>query len=72
MVYTHIIMTSNLTGREKVVAALVAQGLTSVDIAKVLGISKRTVDKHRLSLNHKLGCRRDQLKEKLKEVNLGN
>jgi DNA-binding CsgD family transcriptional regulator len=45
-----------LTPRELQVLHLVADGLTSRAIAHRLRISARTVDKHRESIHHKLGC----------------
>jgi non-specific serine/threonine protein kinase len=44
-----------LTGREKQVAALAAQGLTNREIATSLGLSKRTVDNHLHRVFEKLG-----------------
>jgi DNA-binding NarL/FixJ family response regulator len=44
-----------LTQREREVARLVAKGLTSDEIAKKLGIGRRTVESHRANLGHKLG-----------------
>lgn len=35
-----------LTGKQRQVMALVAQGLTNEEIAEVLGLSKRTIDAH--------------------------
>ncbi len=45
----------NLTRREIEVLKLVAEGYTSPRIAKLLGISPKTVDKHRANLMKKLG-----------------
>ena len=44
-----------LTAREREVAALVAQGLTSRAIAAALSLSERTVEKHIANLMAKLG-----------------
>lgn len=44
-----------LTGREREVLTLVAQGKTSREIAKTLGISSRTVESHRARIMEKLG-----------------
>jgi DNA-binding NarL/FixJ family response regulator len=46
-----------LTGREREVLQLVAEGNTNRQIAKVLGISIKTVEKHRFSLMDKLNVR---------------
>ncbi len=46
-----------LSGREREVLALIAEGHTNGKIGKVLGISAKTVDKHRASLMEKLGIR---------------
>ncbi|MFK0270456.1 LuxR C-terminal-related transcriptional regulator [Pseudomonas asiatica] len=45
----------SLTAREREVAALLVDGLTSKEAAKRLGISHRTVDIHRCSLLKKYG-----------------
>jgi len=44
-----------LTAREQQVFALVAQGLSSKEIARRFGISPRTVEIHRARVLHKLG-----------------
>ena len=49
--------TSPLTLREKEILALVADGLTSKNIAKRLGLSVLTIDTHRANLMTKLGVR---------------
>ena len=46
-----------LTTREKEILALVAEGLTSKDIARRLDLSVLTVDTHRANLMNKLGVR---------------
>lgn len=49
--------TAGLTGRERQVAKLMAEGLTSKQIARALGISPRTVDVHRARLMEKFGAK---------------
>jgi two-component system response regulator NreC len=44
-----------LTEREKDVLALIGEGKTNSEIAQILSISTKTVDKHRASLMRKLG-----------------
>jgi non-specific serine/threonine protein kinase len=44
-----------LTGREREVAALIAQGKTNREIAQELVLSKRTVEKHAANILSKLG-----------------
>jgi two-component system, NarL family, response regulator NreC len=46
-----------LSGREREVLQLAAEGLTNVEIAKRLTIGKRTVETHRANLIRKLGLR---------------
>lgn len=46
-----------LTPREEEVVKLIAEGYTSRDIAKTLGISVKTVDRHRANVLQKLGVR---------------
>jgi PAS domain S-box-containing protein len=46
-----------LSPREREVVALVAQGLTSKEMARQLGLSPRTVEMHRARLRLKLGAR---------------
>ncbi len=46
---------TTLTGREHEILALVAHGLTSRSVARELGISTRTVERHRTHLMTKLG-----------------
>jgi len=48
---------SELTARESQILALVADGHTSREIADMLVISPRTVERHRENLRHKLGLR---------------
>jgi DNA-binding NarL/FixJ family response regulator len=43
-----------LTGREREVLGLLAEGLRSNEIAEVLSLSKRTVDRHRSNIMEKL------------------
>lgn len=47
---------SNLTGREREVAARLLEGLTSKEIGKMLGISHRTVEIYRARLMRKYGA----------------
>ncbi|HEX3328617.1 MAG TPA: response regulator transcription factor [Gaiellales bacterium] len=49
--------TAVLTGRESQILALIADGHTSREIAGMLVISPRTVERHRENLRHKLGLR---------------
>jgi len=44
-----------ITGREREILLLLAQGLSNKRIAQKLDISVRTVETHRLSLRRKLG-----------------
>ncbi len=48
---------SALTGRERQVLALSAQGLRNKQIGQALGISPRTVEIHRLGARKRLGVR---------------
>lgn len=48
---------SEMTGRERQVAKMMAEGLTSKEIARGLGISPRTVDVHRARLLEKFSAR---------------
>jgi DNA-binding NarL/FixJ family response regulator len=48
---------SNLSPREKEILQLIAEGYTSVEIAKMLFISEKTVEKHRAKLMEKLNVR---------------
>jgi two-component system response regulator NreC len=49
---------SSLTEREREVLRLVAEGYSNVGIASHLGISRKTVDSHRMHLMDKLGLHR--------------
>ena len=46
---------SRLTGREAQILGLVAQGLTTKEIARTLAISPRTIETHRTHIGEKLG-----------------
>ena len=46
-----------LTPRELEVVKLIAEGLTSDEVAEELSISSKTVDRHRANLLEKLGMR---------------
>jgi DNA-binding NarL/FixJ family response regulator len=46
-----------LTGREAQILSLIADGHTSREIAEMLVISPRTVERHRENLRHKIGSR---------------
>lgn len=46
-----------LTDRQRQILALVAQGKTNAMIAEEVGLSKRTVEAHRLRLTQKVGVR---------------
>lgn len=50
-------MATGISQQERLVAKLVAAGLTSKDIANELGLSTRTVSNHRYRLMRKLGAR---------------
>jgi DNA-binding CsgD family transcriptional regulator len=47
----------SLTGREKQIFLSILSGQGDKEIGIQLGISKRTVDKHRQHINYKLGTR---------------
>jgi DNA-binding CsgD family transcriptional regulator len=46
---------SELTDQEKVVLRLVAEGLSSKEIARKLGLSRFTVENHRSNIRRKTG-----------------
>jgi DNA-binding NarL/FixJ family response regulator len=46
-----------LTPREQEVVKLIAEGQTSEEIAEILVISKKTVERHRANILEKLGMR---------------
>ena len=46
-----------LTGREREVVGLLAEGMTAVAMAHRLGVSRRTVEKHLENVYAKLGVR---------------
>ena len=46
-----------LTERERVTLAQIARGLSGKEIARVMGISPRTVEFHRTNLLKKIGAR---------------
>ena len=48
---------SNLTNREQQIFRLVIEGYTSKEIAKILFLSPRTIEKHRSNMIHKLGLK---------------
>jgi DNA-binding NarL/FixJ family response regulator len=48
---------NTLSNREREILQMVAEGMTSVQIAKKLFLSSRTVDAHRAKMLHKLGLR---------------
>lgn len=58
-------MNKRLTIRENEVARLVAQKFTSREIGNRLGISKRTVEDHRLNIGKKLGSPAERFKRLL-------
>jgi DNA-binding NarL/FixJ family response regulator len=47
--------TDRLSSREREILQLIAEGLSTKEVATSLGISARTVETHRASLMHKLG-----------------
>lgn len=49
---------ASLTGREREILRLVAIGLSSPEISRILSISCRTVESHRAAVRHKLGVHR--------------
>ncbi len=48
--------TLKLTGRQRQILTLVAQGKTNATIAEEIGLSRRTVEAHRLRLAHSVGA----------------
>lgn len=46
-----------LTEREREILELVAEGLSSKQVAQHIGIAPRTVDRHIENLRHKMGAR---------------
>ena len=47
---------AQVTGREREVVRLLAEGKSNKEVATILGISTKTVDTHRLNLMRKLNC----------------
>ena len=47
----------DLSNKEQEIIKLIAEGLTSSDIADVLGLGKRTIDTHRMNIMQKLGIK---------------
>jgi DNA-binding NarL/FixJ family response regulator len=52
---SHLMTWRALTRREQEVARLIAEGKTTKEAAMILGVSAKTVDKHRTSMMNKLG-----------------
>ena len=52
---SHLVSWQTLTLREQEVARLIAEGKTTKEAATILGISAKTLDKHRTSMMNKLG-----------------
>ena len=52
---TNAVAIANLTGREKEILTLIAQGYTNKEIAHKLVVSHKTIDTHRTNLMKKLG-----------------
>lgn len=46
-----------LTKRERLISQLVAEGFMSKEIAAAIGISQKTVEKHRVTASKKLGVK---------------
>jgi DNA-binding CsgD family transcriptional regulator len=55
----------SLTGSERRVAQLAAEGLSNLEVAQALFITLSTVEKHLTNVYGKLGCKRDGLAEAL-------
>jgi PAS domain S-box-containing protein len=53
---SHRVLKQDFTGREREIAALLIEGLTSKMIGKKLGVSPRTVDVYRARLMRKVGA----------------
>jgi DNA-binding NarL/FixJ family response regulator len=47
-----------LTGREIQIASLIRDGKTTAEIARVLVVSRKTIDFHRSNIRRKLGLQR--------------
>ena len=52
---SHLLSWQTLTMREQEVARLIAEGKTTKEAAAILGVSAKTLDKHRTSMMTKLG-----------------
>ena len=52
---SHLMSWQTLTLREQEVARLIAEGKTTKEAASILGVSAKTLDKHRTSMMNKLG-----------------
>lgn len=50
-------MKKKLTKREKEVLKLISEGLTSEEIAKIIGVTQRTVDAHRANAMQRTGAK---------------
>jgi len=51
-----VVISSELTPRERELLQLLAEGLTAKQIAKSLGVSVKTVETHRRNIAQKLGA----------------
>ena len=51
---SNLVKTSALTRRESQVCELICQGRSNKEIARLLAISPRTVEDHRLGINRKM------------------
>lgn len=49
-------MVDSLSSREREVVRLTASGKSSKEIARSLGLSVKTIEKHRQSINRKTSC----------------